>query len=211
MSIQSDVIIKILLAILLGGLIGGEREFRDKTAGFRTLILICLGAALFTMISAYLAHGENQTGIVANIVTGIGFLGAGAILRDGNRITGLTTASSIWLVAAIGMAVGAGQYTLAGVVTLAALSVLWIFPAIETRIDNLRHTRIYQVVFHPDLQSGQKLESTLDQSGLKLISSKCTKSGDQMTFIWKTIGTQKAHEGFVDTMLQNPDILQLTY
>jgi len=211
MSNQIEIIVKILLALLLGGLIGGEREVRDKSAGFRTMILISLGAALFTMLSAYLAHGDNQTGLVANIVTGIGFLGAGAILREGNHITGMTTASSIWLVAAVGMAVGVGQYTLAGVVTLAALIVLWIFPSVETRIDNLRHTRIYQVVFHPDLQTGQKLESTLVQSGLKLINRKCTKSGDQMAFTWKAIGTHKAHERFVDILLQNPEVLELNY
>jgi putative Mg2+ transporter-C (MgtC) family protein len=175
------------VAILLGGLIGGEREIRDKSAGFRTMILICLGATLFTMLSAYLAGGNNSTGVVANIITGIGFLGAGAILRDGNHITGLTTASSIWLVAAVGMALGAGQYPLAVAVTLAALVVLWFFPALETKID-MRHTRIYQVVCASDLQAGQKLESNFAHYGLKLQNSKCTKSRDFMTFTWKAIG-----------------------
>jgi putative Mg2+ transporter-C (MgtC) family protein len=211
MSIQSEALIKILLALLLGGFIGSEREFHDKTAGFRTMIMICLGATLFTMLSAYLAHGDNQTGIVANIVTGIGFLGAGAILRDGNHITGLTTASSIWLVAAVGMAVGTGHYILAGVVTLAALMVLWIFPAVETRIDNLRRTRTYHVVCHKDLQSYQPLESSFANLGLKLQNSKRTKSGDQIMFTWKANGTVEAHEGLVDALLQNEDVLELTY
>jgi len=211
MSLPLDAIVKILLAVLLGGLVGGEREIRDKSAGFRTMILICLGATLFTLISSYLAGGNSSSGVVASIVTGIGFLGAGAILREGNHITGMTTASSIWLVAAVGMALGSGQYLLAVTVTVVALVILWAFPALESKIDSLYHTRIYEVVFHPDLKLGRELELILDKSGLKLISSKCTKSGDQMTYTWKTIGTHKEHEGFVDTLLQNPAILELNY
>ena len=211
MSIQLEVILKILLAVLLGGLIGGEREFRDKTAGFRTMIMICLGATLFTLISTYLAGGNSSSGIVAGIVTGIGFLGAGAILREGNHITGLTTASCIWLVAAVGMAVGAGQYVLAGAVTISALIVLWAFPVLETAIDDLRHTRTYHVSCHNDLQSCQQLESSFTQHGLKLLNSKRTKLGDQMTFTWKVIGSHTAHEGLVDALLQDAYVLELTY
>lgn len=110
MSLQLEAMIKILQAVLLGGLVGDEREIRDKSVGFRAIILICLGATLFKLISTYLAGGNSSSGVVANIVTGIGFLGAGAILREGTHITGMTTASSIWLVAAVGMALGAGQY-----------------------------------------------------------------------------------------------------
>lgn len=95
MFLQPDDIIKLLYAILLGGLIGAEREMRDKSAGFRNMILICVGASLFTILSSRLAGDNDPTRVAANIITGIGFLGAGAILRDGNRITGLTTASTI--------------------------------------------------------------------------------------------------------------------
>ena len=96
----SEDIFKILLAIGIGGAIGLEREYRDKAAGFRTLIFICVGATLFAMLSSKLAGDRDPTRIAANIVSGVGFLGAGVILRDGGRVVGLTTAATIWLVAA---------------------------------------------------------------------------------------------------------------
>jgi putative Mg2+ transporter-C (MgtC) family protein len=97
------------MAVLVGGIVGAEREYQDKAAGFRTIILITLGSTLFTIFSLSMDPGFTQTRVAANIVTGIGFLGAGAIVRDGGRIAGLTTAATIWLSAALGMGIGAGQ------------------------------------------------------------------------------------------------------
>lgn len=211
MTIAVEALIKILLAFLLGGLIGGEREVREKSAGFRTMILICLGATLFTMLSIFLGKGNYPPYIAANIVTGIGFLGAGAILREGNKITGLTTASSIWLTAAVGMAVGAGHYLLAAAVTIAALVVLWILPALETRIDDLRHVYTYEVVCKPGSMVFQQLDATFKQHGLKYQRTKRTKSAGQVTFTTQASGTPKAHKGLVEALLQDPDVLELTY
>ena len=116
----------ILLAVAFGSAIGLEREIRGKSAGLRTNILICLGAAVFTIISRKMAAGQADsiTRIAAQIVTGIGFLGAGAIIRDRGGIHGLTTAATIWLVASVGMACGAGLYALAAVSTFIAIVVL---------------------------------------------------------------------------------------
>jgi putative Mg2+ transporter-C (MgtC) family protein len=114
------------MAVLIGGVIGAEREFRDKSAGFRTLIFICVGACLFTIGSIELGGPGDPVRIAAQIVSGIGFLGAGAILRNGVKITGLTTAATIWLVAALGMAIGGGLYLLTGAAAV-VLVVLWIF------------------------------------------------------------------------------------
>ena len=101
---------------------GLEREYNDKPAGYATNSIICLGAALFTMLSLYMAEMGGDPGrIAAQIVSGVGFLGAGAILREGNKISGLTTAAAVWLVAAIGMAVGFGQYILASSACAAAI------------------------------------------------------------------------------------------
>jgi putative Mg2+ transporter-C (MgtC) family protein len=113
-TIETDDILKLLLSVVLGGLIGGEREFYDKPAGFRTNILICMGSTLFTMFSLKVGshYGMDPARIAAQVVTGIGFLGAGAIIRRGEAITGLTTAAAIWLVASIGMGVGAGYYSI---------------------------------------------------------------------------------------------------
>ena len=116
-----------LLAIICGALIGAERQMSGKAAGLRTNILICLGAAVFTIISREMGGGlsDSITRIAAQIVSGIGFLGAGAIIQDRGGVHGLTTAATIWLVASIGMACGAGFYILAFVATLLAVVVLF--------------------------------------------------------------------------------------
>jgi putative Mg2+ transporter-C (MgtC) family protein len=124
-----DILLRLLLAAALGALLGAERELRRKSAGFRTNILIALGSALFTILSVGMGDDApaDHTRIAAQSVTGIGFLGAGAILRTDRRVHGLTTAATIWVNAALGMAAGAGRYQLAilgGFVTLAVLFVL---------------------------------------------------------------------------------------
>ncbi len=120
-----DDLISIILAALLGAGIGLERELNGKAAGLRTNLLICLGAAVFTIISREMATGSegSVTRIAAQIVTGVGFLGAGAIIQD-RRVHGLTTAATIWLVASIGMACGAKFYVLAIVASLIAVLAL---------------------------------------------------------------------------------------
>ncbi len=116
---------RILLAVVLGSIIGLERELSGKPAGLRTNILICLGAAVFTIISKQMAEaGGSVTRIAAQIVTGVGFLGAGAIIQDRGGVHGLTTAATIWLVASIGMACGAGFYSLAVISAIIAVVVL---------------------------------------------------------------------------------------
>ncbi|HEU4753447.1 MAG TPA: MgtC/SapB family protein [Armatimonadota bacterium] len=102
-----DLVFKLLLSIGAGGLVGLEREQRDRPAGLRTHVLVCVGSALITLISVNL-WAQDQTRIAANIVTGIGFLGAGTIFRSGNGVRGLTTAAGIWVVAGIGMGIAAG-------------------------------------------------------------------------------------------------------
>ena len=128
------VLLRLALAAALGGAIGMERELRERQAGLRTHLVVCVGSALFTLVSAYgfrdfIEAGNtyariDPTRIAAQIVTGIGFLGAGAIIRQGLSVRGLTTAATLWLVAAIGMAVGAGYYDAALIATVGALLTL---------------------------------------------------------------------------------------
>jgi putative Mg2+ transporter-C (MgtC) family protein len=119
-------LLSIIFAVIFGAVIGIEREFHGKAAGLRTNILICLGAAVFTIISERMIAGTegSVTRIAAQIVTGVGFLGAGAIIQDRGGVHGLTTAATIWLVASIGMACGARFYQLAVITTLLAILVL---------------------------------------------------------------------------------------
>jgi putative Mg2+ transporter-C (MgtC) family protein len=130
-----DNLLRLSLAAVLGGAIGFERELRDREAGLRTHLLVCLGSALFTIVSAYgfrefLTSGDqviraDPTRIAAQIVTGIGFLGAGAIIRQGLSVRGLTTAATLWVAAAIGIAAGAGYYSGAVLGTVVTLVALW--------------------------------------------------------------------------------------
>ncbi len=131
----AEVLLRVVLAGVLGGAVGAEREIREREAGLRTHLLVAVGAALFTIVSAYAwsdFHFSQKSGvtydptrIAAQIVTGIGFLGAGAIIRQGLSVRGLTTAASLWVVAAIGIAAGAGYYSAAVITTVVVLVSLW--------------------------------------------------------------------------------------
>jgi putative Mg2+ transporter-C (MgtC) family protein len=125
--------LRLLLAGGLGAAIGLERELRRKSAGLRTNMLIALGSAMFTVISIELSqkNGTSDDRITAQVVSGIGFIGAGAILRSGRHVAGLTTAATIWVNAAIGMAAGAGEYVAAALATIVTLIVLVILAPLE--------------------------------------------------------------------------------
>lgn len=128
MATELGMVLRLLLAAALGAIIGYQRERAGKPAGLRTHILICVGAALFTIASAYgFGVGADPGRVAAGIVAGIGFLGAGAIFhRQGGIVEGLTTAATIWAVAAIGLAAGAGLYIIAAVTTAVVLIVLFL-------------------------------------------------------------------------------------
>lgn len=139
-AFQLDLVIRLLVAAVVGALVGLEREIHGHPAGMRTHLLVALGSALFTVLSA---HGfgaggpgapVDPTRIAAQIVTGIGFLGAGAIVKEGATIKGLTTAASLWATAALGMAVGAGAHLLGAVATAIVLFSLWPLHWVEDRV-----------------------------------------------------------------------------
>ena len=127
MGIELEMILRLLLAVALGAIIGYQRERAGKQAGLRTHILICVGAALFTVVSIYGFGTADAARVAAGVVAGVGFLGAGAIIRGGEGIVaGLTTAATIWAVAAVGLAAGAGLYLVSTVATVLVFSVLFI-------------------------------------------------------------------------------------
>jgi putative Mg2+ transporter-C (MgtC) family protein len=134
--IDIHVMLHLLLAAGLGAAIGLEREYRQKPAGLRTNILIALGAAVFTTVSLSFAHGSGAPDRIASqIVSGVGFIGGGAILRSQVTVSGMTTAATIWVNAAIGMAAGAGESAIATTATLLTLVVLVVLPPIERYFD----------------------------------------------------------------------------
>lgn len=141
-----EIIIRLVLAVILGGVVGFERESHRRPAGFRTHILVCVGAALAMMVSAYgfsdfQGYMVDPSRIAAQVVTGVGFLGAGTILRHGSTITGLTTAASIWIVSGIGLAIGIGFYLGAVVATLMALISLIMLRSIEGPLAKIKRLR----------------------------------------------------------------------
>ncbi len=131
-DLRLDLLLRLCLAVVLGGAVGLERELQRKAAGLRTNILICVGAALFTELSITMSSTSGDPArIAAQIVTGVGFLGAGTIIQARGIVTGLTTAATMWLVAAIGMAVGFGALLEATGATLLVLLVLSVLRPIE--------------------------------------------------------------------------------
>jgi len=211
MALSMEDLVKILLAILAGGAIGLEREFRDKAAGFRTLIFICVGATLFTIFSIRIGADDDPGRIAAALVSGVGFLGAGVILRHGGRVIGLTTAATIWFIAALGMGFGAGEYALSLVMTGIGLVVLWFFPALEHRIDNIREEREYEVVFNYQPEKAAALESLFHENCLRITEDKKHKTGTQMICTWKVAGPPARHERMLQTLLRDNDIESLRY
>ena len=212
MDILIENTIKVCLAVLVGGLVGAEREFRDKAAGFRTIILITIGSTLFTIFSASMDPGFTRTRIAANIVTGIGFLGAGAIVRERGHIGGLTTAATIWLSAALGMGIGAGDIYFSLAATTITLLVLLVFPKIEARIDRIREARFYKITISAnDFKKIDKVEKALMDCSLRVIDHHQTKTESAIIGTWKTIGAPKNQDKFVQMMMKDKDIKELDY
>jgi len=208
MTLEWQDVVKILLALVVGGVLGAERESRDKAAGFRTMILISVGAAIYTMLSLKLAGPGDPTRIAANIVSGVGFLGAGAILRDRRQVLGLTTAATIWVVAALGAAVGGGQFMLSVVGTVCTLLVLLVFPRIEHWIDGQQDLRAYHVVLCSADETGcAKLEALLNQSGLVISNRLLSMSQGELTGTWEAVGMPAAHDRAV-RQLCNSEIVR---
>jgi len=211
MIVLPEDVLKLLLAILIGGLIGAEREYHDRAAGFRTIIFICVGATLFTIFSQKLGGESDAVRIASGIVTGVGFLGAGVILRDAGRIIGLTTASTIWLTAALGMGVGGGYYLFAGLATGIMLIVLWFFPRIERWIDDLRHERTYEVVCAAKSEEMERLTSAFKECGLQVHLQKQIKSGTDVTWTWQVSGSPQSHDRLVQRLLSDAAVREFRF
>ncbi len=150
---------QVSIAFVIGAIIGLEREFRSKPAGFRTMILICVGACLYTILSKE-SGGGNTDRIASNIVTGIGFIGAGVIFKEGITVNGLTTAALIWITAALGMAIGYHNYPLAIVVSIMVVIALFVLEPVQRFINRFHKVKDYKIRtielgknFRPELES----------------------------------------------------------
>ena len=212
MALLTENMIKIGMAVLIGRVIGAEREFRDKAAGFRTMILITVGSTLFTIFSASMDPGFTRTRVAANIVTGIGFLGAGAIVREHGRIGGLTTAATIWLSAALGMGIGAGELIFVAIATFIVIIVLLIFPRVQLWIDHVRQARTYRIIVSAaKADKFDKITEALAIHELKVYEHHQSKTANTIVGTWRTIGLPKNHERFSLLMVKDQDIEDFVY
>ncbi|WP_419868471.1 MgtC/SapB family protein [Chryseobacterium sp. CT-SW4] len=199
--IQNELLL-IFISVLLGLLIGAEREYRNKSAGLRTFILVCFGSCLFTILSIKIGVG-SQDRIAANIITGIGFLGAGVIFKGDNKIDGITTATTIWATASIGMAIGSGYVFLSLLGTVLVLLVLSSLTYFEKFIDRRHKIREYKigVAQQEDLQH---CEEIFRKNNLKFLLSKQQYATGNIATTWILTGKSQNHENLL-RQLRNDD------
>ncbi|MGN6478030.1 MAG: MgtC/SapB family protein [Flavipsychrobacter sp.] len=203
MSMNYEMLIQFLMAAIWGGLVGLEREYRSKAAGFRTMIMISIGSCFFTMMSILIGGSGNPDRIASNIVTGIGFLGAGVIFRGETRVNGITTAATIWAVAAVGMGIGAGYYFYSAIASVFILIVLAILPRIERRVDNFNQYRTYKIQCTYSTEVKAHFESILRASHLKYILVNELKEGNRLSITWQVNGHVKDHHQLTDVFMND--------
>jgi putative Mg2+ transporter-C (MgtC) family protein len=186
MAFSQGTTTRLLMACAMGGVVGLEREWRHKASGLRTNMLICMGAALFTMLSVVIAGdgSPNKGQIASNIVQGIGFLGAGLILHTRSRVLGLTSAATVWVVAAIGMACGAGLYVEAAIATAIVYCALRFIGLWESRSGWKRFAMVYEVRGTDETTMFEEILLVLDREHLRLVIVDRDKLGalERVTF-----------------------------
>jgi putative Mg2+ transporter-C (MgtC) family protein len=208
-GIELKDILCVGISILCGGIIGFEREYRNKTAGFRTIILICLGSTIFTIVSAKAGNGSDDR-IAANIITGIGFIGAGVIFKDNVSISGLTTAAVIWISAAIGMVIGTGNYYFGLVLSLIVLFILSVFNRIENLIDVHYLHKNYLIRFRDtSMEHLEKLEAHVKMKGLKSRRRQIGKMDQALIVTLEVKGKKHLIAELNDYMVLLPEIEQV--
>ena len=211
MMVTHGVILRLLLACLLGGLVGLEREFNRKSAGVRTNLLICMGAAFFTLLSAVLAgdNSPNKGQVASNIVQGIGFLGAGLILHNRSRVSGLASAASIWVVASIGMACGAGLYAAAAVGAFIVILALAVVGFLEQRVSLKSYPVTYEARGHDQPRMLQSILDAMDHAGQRLTDIQTDAIGELQRVSFPLAATRRQHQRLRAELKARPDIDKL--
>jgi len=199
---------RLLLACLLGGLVGLEREAKRTAAGVRTNLLICMGAAFFTLLSAVLAGdgSPNKGQVASNIVQGIGFLGAGLIIHNRNRISGLTSAASVWVVASIGMACGAGLYAAATVAAIIVVLALELVGFLERRANLKIYPLLYEARGRDETAMLRSILDAMDKAGERLPPPERDTVGEVQRISFSLNATKKQHERLRTQLQAEPAI-----
>jgi putative Mg2+ transporter-C (MgtC) family protein len=208
----SKTLARLTLAAILGGVIGLERELKRRPAGLRTNMFICFGAAMYTILSGSLAGalGGDHTRIAAQIIPGIGFIGAGSILHAKGSITGLTTAATIFVVASIGMAAGGGLYLDAIFATLLMFLALQILGWMERRLSLKPLIMNYTIVTAKSADEiVGEINSVLENLGKVMDSLRLIKINGKERIVFTVGGTRSEHKELMDSLRQSPDLQNL--
>lgn len=194
----------IIISLIVGLLIGAEREYRNKFAGLRTFILISFGSCLFTILSLKIGI-SNPDRLAANIVTGIGFLGAGVIFKDDNKIGGITTATTIWATASLGMCIGSGHIYLALLGTALVLIVLTVLSRLQDFIDNRHKIREYSVTT-ADQKDTAYCETLFNRYNLKSAMVRQRYDANGFSTTWKITGRVSSHQALLHQLMNDSRI-----
>jgi putative Mg2+ transporter-C (MgtC) family protein len=192
--------IQIIAALLAGSILGLEREYHNKPAGFRTMILICVSSCLFTILSVSLSDSDR---IASNIVTGIGFIGAGVVFKEGANVRGITSAAIIWMAAAIGMSIGLKHYALAALVVFIVLVILIVLTKFERIIEDLHQIKTYEVQFRSADYSLEELEHELKSLKINFIRLKTGKQNNIVRVEYNIVFSPKKNRERIDNFFIN--------
>lgn len=197
-------LIMVLISILIGLIIGVEREYRNKSAGLRTFVLISFGACVFTILSIEIGIA-NPDRLAANIITGIGFLGAGVIFKEDNKISGITTATTIWAAASLGMAAGSGHIYLAIFGVIIVMVILNLLAPLQDYIDNEHKIRAYKLSTN-DLEDCEYCIGLFKENHLKYKLTGQEKKNDIICTTWDITGKDKDHQQLIAAIQANDKI-----
>jgi putative Mg2+ transporter-C (MgtC) family protein len=208
MVVANGAIGRLLLACLLGGAVGLSRELKGKSAGVRTNLLICMGAAFFTLLGEVLAGdtGTNKGQVASNIVQGIGFLGAGLILHNRSRVSGLASAASIWVVASIGMACGAGLYVAAAIGAIIVIFALLVVGFLEQSASLKSYPVTYEARGRDQPRMMQSILDAMDHAGQRLSDVQTDAIGELQRVSFPLAATKRQHERVRAELSARPDI-----
>ncbi len=198
---------QVLFAFIIGAIIGIEREFRSKPAGFRTMILICVGSCLYTILSKEVS-AISPDRIASNIVTGIGFIGAGVIFKEGISVNGLTTAALIWVTAALGMAIGYHNYPLAIVVSAIVVVVLFILEPVQRFIERFHKVKDFRIrtgSVGPAFKA--ELEEYLENSKLDFRCMKTSKENSDAIYLYRISAPDRNYSLIEEYLIQHKDVI----
>lgn len=203
-------LMKLVIAILLGSLIGLEREWNTKIGGFRTMILIAIGSVIFTLTSLRML-GPEAGRVIATIVQGVGFLGAGILINDRGKVRGITTAATVWVVAALGAGVGLGYYSISVCATLLTLLILDDMRVLKKWIGQGHRIYNYKITLAIDLAVYNEVKDKTKEFSLKIRNAGLGKQTGKLICVWELQGSQAAHNAFAEYLLTHNDVLEFEF